>query len=203
MSGLRRMPWPRNPAWPGACGLTPCEPRPGTAVKVAACWTVVLDPERYARHYGAELAQVRGWLIEAVCSAVADLPGLCTLGAGTRWHGPKTRNLAPGRPTRNPRSRSMRVRFAVTVEIGAEAWARWAQVPLEFSGIDLRAYLCDEVPALPCLANYGAVLHWHAPARPAHYRREWWPSGREGYDEIPDPDAPIPQLEEIEESDWA
>ena len=96
----------------------------------------------------------------------------------------------------------MRVGFAVTVEVGAKDWARWAQVPLEHSGIDLRAYLCQEVPALPCLANYGAVLDWRAPARPAHYGRTWWPSGREGYDEIPDPDAPIPQLLEVEEVEW-
>jgi hypothetical protein len=177
--------------------------RQGAVVKVAACWTVVLDPECYARHYGVELAQVRGWQVETVCCAVADLPGLCTLGAGTRWYGPQTRSLAPGRPARVARTRSMRVRFAVTVEIGAEAWARWAQVPLEYSRIDLRAYLCAEVPALACLANYGAEIYWHAPARPAHYGRTWWPSGREGYDDIPDPDAPIRQLAEIEEPDWA
>lgn len=172
-------------------------------MRVAVRWSVVLDPERFARHYGVEPAQVRGWLIETVCSAVGDLPGLCTLGAGTRWHGPKTRSLAPGKPPRIPRTCSMRVRFAVTVEIGAEAWARWAQVPLEYAGVDLRAYLCEEVAALPCLANYGAEIYWHAPARPAHYWRTWWPSGREGYDEIPDPDAAIPHLSEIEEPDWA
>lgn len=170
---------------------------------MAVCWSADFDPVRYAEHYGAELAQVRGWLIETVCSAVGDIPGLCTLGAGMRWHCPKTRSLLPGGLARVPRARSMRVRFAVTVEVGAEAWARWAQTPLERSDTDLRAYLCEEVPALPCLANYGAAVYWHSPARPAHYRRAWWPSGREGYDEIPDPDAPMPLLAEVEEPDWA
>lgn len=173
------------------------------ALKAAFAFTVVLEPERYAGYYGCELTRVRSDAIETLQWSVADLPGLCNLGAGLRWHAPGGKSLTPDRRVRVPRLPTLRIYYDLTVEVDRDAYARWAQVPRCQVRTDLAAYMTSEIPALCCLNGYGAKVRWHHPAAPVPTGGRSWPTERESEGYVPDPDARIPEVDEDRDVEWA
>lgn len=159
--------WPDDPrAQAPAPADAHARRRESCALKAAFAFTVVLEPERYAGYYSCELSRVRPDSIETLLWSIADLPGLCNLSAGLRWHAPGVKSLAPGRQELVPRRPKLRVCHDLTVEVDRDAYARWAQVARPEARRDLATYTTSEIAALCCLNGYGAEVRWHRPSAP-------------------------------------